>query len=199
MSPVFKNANGGVVGSAASPAFQGNTPTPWGDAVPFQPTQQYAPTEQSQPPQMTQAYSPHHPDFYPPQNTSSQFQVITYWHKPSTGEEVSMPNPGWMPREGTGWVRGRAPEKAKPIVLWDPGKAVSIPEPTTGTPLAELVSKRSPATSIGQNEQQQWRWDGNQYVFTTPEEEAARVRKSQLEELAKQQADAAKRRPPVRR
>ena len=44
-----------------------------------------------------------HPDFESNGNTVAQ--VITPWTNPATGQTVSMPDPSYRPKPGTGWVR----------------------------------------------------------------------------------------------
>jgi hypothetical protein len=36
-------------------------------------------------------------------------QVVVGWHNPETGASWSAPNPGYKPKEGTGWVKGYRP------------------------------------------------------------------------------------------
>jgi hypothetical protein len=38
-------------------------------------------------------------------------QVVVGWHNPETGARWSAPNPGYKPKEGTGWVKGYGPSK----------------------------------------------------------------------------------------
>ena len=37
-------------------------------------------------------------------------QVIVGWYNPETGAKWSAPNPGYTPKEGTGWVKGYGPK-----------------------------------------------------------------------------------------
>jgi hypothetical protein len=43
-------------------------------------------------------------------------QVIVGWYNPETGAKWSAPNPGYTPKEGTGWVKGYGPIKNAPGV-----------------------------------------------------------------------------------
>ncbi len=41
-------------------------------------------------------------------------QVIVGWYNPETGAKWSAPNPGYTPKEGTGWVKGYGPSFSSP-------------------------------------------------------------------------------------
>jgi hypothetical protein len=49
-------------------------------------------------------------------------QVIVGWYNPETGAKWSAPNPGYTPKEGTGWVKGYGPKSGdirQPAVGYD--------------------------------------------------------------------------------
>jgi len=75
----------------------------------------------NQPPQAA-PQSPH-PDFVA--GGGPQFGMVVNWHNPQTGQSVQMPNPGYQPKPGTGWVKG-APST--------PGTAQPKEPPSQGEP-----------------------------------------------------------------
>lgn len=131
-------------------AMRNGEPVMWKDNAPFLPSQNAAATEQvkdeqlkkqiadnqenyrksqltidssrKKQPQQAAPRSPH-PDFVA--GSGPQFGAVVSWHNPQTGQRVQMPNPGYQPKPGTGWVKGSLP---------DPGMAQPKEPPSQGEP-----------------------------------------------------------------
>lgn len=95
-----------------------------------------------------------------------------------------------------------SPGRAQPIQPPPQGNRLGEPAVSMDDLLQEAIDmlgkpeeKRAPFNEVAADGQQEWRWDGNKYVFTTAEDEKARQREAAIGELAKRREDMAKRKP----
>ena len=85
------------------PMFPGTPPSRPGTAKPIQPP------SQGTPPAPRRSLQEIGRDFYDPNPGGIKFMVVQDWYNPQTGEEYG--GTGIAPREGTGWVPGKSPQK----------------------------------------------------------------------------------------